>query len=47
MTGTLELVSILKLVIPAHAGIHVHRAQMDSRFRGNDEFQDEHKLVAK
>ena len=26
-------------VIPAQAGIHVHKAEMDSRFRGNDEFQ--------
>jgi hypothetical protein len=34
-------------VIPAHAGIHVHRTQMDSRFRGNDEFQDGHSLAAR
>ena len=28
---------ILKLVIPANAGIHLGQVHMDSRVRGNDE----------
>ena len=32
-----ELVRILKLVIPANAGIHLGLVHMDSRLRGNDE----------
>jgi hypothetical protein len=45
------LVSILKLVIPAKAGIHLGSMNMDSRVRGNDEriskarFQDGHFLA--
>ena len=32
-----NLVRILKLVIPANAGIHLGLVHMDSRVRGNDE----------
>ena len=32
-----QLVRILKLVIPANAGIHLGLVHMDSRLRGNDE----------
>ena len=35
--GPTELVRILKLVIPAKAGIHLGLVNMDSRVRGNDE----------
>jgi RimJ/RimL family protein N-acetyltransferase len=47
----LYLVSILKLVISAKAGIHLGSMNMDSRVRGNDEriskaqFQDRHYLA--
>jgi hypothetical protein len=35
-------VSILKLVIPAKAGIHLGPVNMDSRVRGNDERTSKH-----